>query len=261
MKIKLDKKFAFLDELDDIPKKLHVSWKSPQSIIQSKNPMIINGILNAKDMNPEYKIEISSDVDVDEYIQSNIPSDDYNLIKNKYIVEKIDLWRLLKMYIEGGIYMDIDRYCNIPFRDLIKPGARCVLPTHKDKNFSQDLMITSKGNPLYLNAIAMNLLRRKTVANCNIYYLGPITYMHAVTVFLYGKMLNENEISAELFENIRNELNESKYFQSFRESDGGCDGLHRTFIFDPARSSFKVGDGGTKADFYNENNVKYWFNI
>jgi mannosyltransferase OCH1-like enzyme len=160
---RLDIHFKFFEELADIPKKIHISWKSPEKILDNNNPMILNGVKNAIDLNPDYETEISSDIDVDNYIKNSIPNQDYQLIKDRHIVEKVDLWRLLKMYLEGGIYMDLDRYCNITFNKIFKRTAKCILPTTNDKNFSQDLMISARSNPLFLNAIALNLFRRKAV--------------------------------------------------------------------------------------------------
>jgi mannosyltransferase OCH1-like enzyme len=122
----LNNKFKIFETLDEIPKVIHISWKS-KNILNSKNPMIINGILNMKNINPEYDLQINDDEDVEQYIISHISNKDYENIKKKHIVEKVDLWRLLKMYYEGGIYVDIDRYCNIPFKNIIGlPTISCV---------------------------------------------------------------------------------------------------------------------------------------
>src|SRR5210317_1940061 len=107
--IKLD-----LSKHDNIPKIIHVSWKT-KNILNDKSPVILNGLVNLKKINPNYKLEISDDNDVEIYLKSRLKKWDYIKIKNKKIVEKIDLWRLLKIYNEGGIYVDIDRYCNISF--------------------------------------------------------------------------------------------------------------------------------------------------
>jgi hypothetical protein len=257
--ISLDEKFSSFEYLEEIPKIIHVSWKS-KDILKSKNPIITNGILNMKSINTDYDLQISDDKDVDSYIMSHIPLKDYENIKNKHIVEKVDLWRLLKMYHEGGIYVDIDRYCNIPFKHIIvKPTTRCVLPTCRDLNFSQDIMISCKGNPIHYNAIFMNLKRRQNNPNCNIYYLGPTTYMNAVTFTLYGLMYKE-DLPPDLFNFLRQQLNKSKYFQSFREDGGGCDGFHRTILYDHTLTENKMVFNGleTKKLFYYQHNVKPW---
>ena len=55
------------------------------------------------------------------------------------------------MYYEGGIYTDIDRYCNISFDEIIGtcPPKKCILPTYLDQDFSQDLLISCKNNPIF----------------------------------------------------------------------------------------------------------------
>lgn len=252
----LNDKFKIFEKLDEIPKVIHISWKS-KNILTSKNPMIINGILNMKNINPEYDLQISDDADVEKYIIEHVSNKDYENIKNKHIVEKVDLWRLLKMYYEGGIYVDIDRYCNIPFKDIIRPNTKCILATHKDLNFSQDIMISCKGNPIHFNTIKMNLNRRNANPKSKIYYLGPKTYMNATTLTLYGKMYDEG-LDPALFSYLRKQLHNSKYFQTFREEDGGCNGFHRTLIYDHTLSTFKAGNGLSKKDFYNEFNIKFW---
>ena len=79
-----------------IPKKIHVSWLDKNVIEDSNNPIILNGIKNLRDMNTDWEFTISDNQDVDSYIKENISSKDYELIKDRIIVEKVDLWRLLK---------------------------------------------------------------------------------------------------------------------------------------------------------------------
>jgi len=47
---------------------------------------------------------------VDNYLRENISDEDYGLIRDSGIVEKLDLWRLVKLYNEGGLYIDLDRF-------------------------------------------------------------------------------------------------------------------------------------------------------
>jgi hypothetical protein len=73
-----------------------------------------------KTLNPEYNIELSLDSDCLDFIKSNF---------NEHVVEfykqipfgayKADLWRLCKLYINGGVYADVDLvpYINIDALD------------------------------------------------------------------------------------------------------------------------------------------------
>ena len=90
--------------------------------------IVKNGTLKLKELNPDYEFIVYDDSDIENYLQKHLSPTDCELIKDKHIVEKTDLARLLLIYNEGGIYSDIDRLCNIPLTQVIKPGVKCVLP-------------------------------------------------------------------------------------------------------------------------------------
>ena len=212
-----------------IPKVIHLSWIDKSILFTSNNPLAINGVQNMKRINPEYKIEVSDDNDVDDYIQSCISNDDWLLLKDRHIVEKVDLWRLLKIYYEGGIYCDIDRLCNIPFKDIIKDSDVCILPTYFEIDFSQDIMISEKGQQIHKKAIELNLSRRQTGCD-DVLTLGPITYFHSITQTLYGKQM-ERQPHPVLWERIISAVNQTSGYRTFRERIVGSVIGQTTFIY------------------------------
>jgi mannosyltransferase OCH1-like enzyme len=205
---------AFFENLGNIEKKIHISWKN-KDILDLDYSIIKNGIYNLKNLNPEYEFIISDDNDIEEYLKLNISNEDYLLIKDKHIVEKTDLWRLFKIYNEGGIYMDLDRLCNIPLNNIIKDNIKCIIPTYKDMDFSQDIMISCSKNPFHKRAIELNLQRRKEGVS-SIVYLGPTTYLHAISELLLGYRVEREENNI-IFSNIRNIIINSKYLDTYRE--------------------------------------------
>jgi mannosyltransferase OCH1-like enzyme len=78
---------------------------------------------------------------------------DYALVKDVGIVPQTDLWRLFKLYTEGGLYIDIDRLCNISLNDVLDDTTKCVLPTCEDTDFSHDFMLSAPNNPIFANTI------------------------------------------------------------------------------------------------------------
>ncbi len=215
--------------------------------------MILNGLSNMKKLNPNYNIEISDDNDIEDYLKKNLEDEDYFNIKEKHIVEKVDLWRLLKMYNEGGIYQDFDRYCNKNFDKIIGTKTKCVLPTYLDVDFSQDIMISCKNNPLFKKAIKNNIESRK-LKNKGIFDLGPVLYMQTVTEVVFGKKYNRKP-GIQIMETFRDLLNESEFFQTFREEH-----MNYTFTFEYDKETFEVGNGKNKRDFYKEQNIDVWTN-
>lgn len=244
--IKLD-----LSKHDYIPKMIHVSWKT-KNILDNKSPIILNGLANLKKLNPDYELEISNDKDVEIYLKSKLKKWDYFKIKNKKIVEKIDLWRLLKIYYEGGIYVDIDRYCNIPFDNIIKNGTKCILPTSGNTDFSQDLMISCKKNPIFKKAIEYNLAARFIINPRGVFHLGPPIYMRAVTECVFGKRVKRKPPSF-VMDNFRFSLKNSKHFETYKELLP-----NDSLIFKYDKDTFQNGNGLGKNEFYDSQKITPW---
>ena len=231
-------------DLPEIPKKIHVTWRN-KNIFDLNFSIIKYGVRNLRDLNPDYSLEISDNSDVDNYIKQNIGAKDFELIKDRRMVEKSDLWRLLKIYNEGGVYTDIDRFCNQSLCKIIKPEVKCVLPMYQNVDFSQDIMISSPGNPIHKRAIELNLERRK--GGClDILSLAPITYFHAVTEVLLGEQLARWP-SEENINKLNSIINNSKYLQSCIESPP-----FDTFIYQGAPVT------NDKMPFYYSQEVNYW---
>ena len=119
---------SILVGLGAIPKILHVTWKDSLNLTQNSNLLIQNGVAQFKRMNPHWKIEISNDAQLNQYLKTHLSPSDYSLIASKHMAEKSDLWRLLKMCMTGGIYMDIDRLSNTRVEDYMKNTTKLILP-------------------------------------------------------------------------------------------------------------------------------------
>tara|TARA_Y100000389_G_scaffold45476_2_gene40293 strand:- start:1515 stop:2318 length:804 start_codon:yes stop_codon:yes gene_type:complete len=204
-----------LKDLGPIEKKIHISWKT-KDILDLNFNIIKHGIRQLKDLNPEYTFEISDNDDVENFIKKHLSKDDYYLIKNRNIVEKVDLWRLLKIYHEGGFYMDIDRFYNISLNDIINSEHKCILPMHYDIDFAQDIMMSSSKNIIFKEAIDLNLKRRRDGCT-DILSLGPITYFHAVTKILLGNQIERYPSSDNLIK-LKSVISNCKYLSTFIEN-------------------------------------------
>ena len=233
------------EELGPIEKKIHVTWKN-KDILDLDFNIIKNGIYKLKHLNPDYSFEISDDKDVDLYLEKKLSPYDFQLVKDKHIVEKCDLWRLLKVYHEGGVYSDIDRLWNIPLERIIdKEDIKCIIPTYFDLDFSQSIMISSAGNLIHKRAIELNLERRKG-GETNILYLGPVTYLHAVTEVLLKKQISR-ETNVNFFNLLRKMIEQSKFLKTFRESPP-----FNTISYQGPVCAFD------KKAFYQHQNVAHW---
>jgi mannosyltransferase OCH1-like enzyme len=233
--------------MSSIPKIAHIAWKT-KDVIHSQSPIILNGLKNLIDLNPDWTVTIYDDNDVDEYLRGVLNKRDYNLIKDIHIVEKTDLWRLFKLYNEGGLYMDIDRFYNIPLSNIITDGIKCVLPTCLDWDFSQDFMLTEPKNPIQAKTIEL-ILERRYAGHKNVFFLGPQTYMHAVTSVLFGEIINTNP-GVEKFTEMRKHLEQITFIKTYREHPP-----HDTIVY---KGNGDMDWEKLKKEFYAEANIKHW---
>lgn len=244
--------FPFLQELKSkqITKKIHISWKD-ENVITSDQPLIQKGIANLLKLNPGWEMEIYNDEDINKMLRDSIGIDNWNLIKDKKITEKTDLWRLLKTYQEGGLYVDIDRYIDTPISEIIDEKTLCVLPTFMDVDFSQDFILTCPRNPVIGQAIGNNLKYRRQ--GKNLFFLAVCSYMHSVSQVLSGRTV-ERGINEKYFQDIRNKINDCEHMQTYREL-----GPENHILFRNKDGQFSMQQfEKDKADFYNSYNVCHW---
>lgn len=232
-----------------IPKIIHISWKD-KDVVNSKLPIIEKGLKNLINLNPEWKLTVYDDFEVNEYLKEKLDIQDFEMIENDHIVAKTDIWRLIKMYEEGGLYTDLDRYCNMKISDVISDDIKCVLPTCYDMGFSHDFMMSEPKNPIFLETINLLLERRKKTNH--IYYLGVQTYNHAVTKCITGEMY-EISPGIEKMNYARTLVEQSSFLFTYREELPYNSILYRG---DDEGSAWEFD----KRRFYHDYGLRHWTN-
>jgi hypothetical protein len=242
--------------MGQIPKTVHLSWKT-KDLLQSQSPIVLNGVRRLADLNPDWEIQISTDEEVDQYLKEKLEPQDYRLIADIGVVPQTDIWRLIKMYFEGGLYVDVDRFWNIRLDEILEEDTKQIIPTNRDHDFSHDFMLSAPGSPVFAAAIDLYFKRRKAGHNA-VFFLGPQTYMHAITYAVFGEMIDCNP-GQKMFEKMRMYLDSYEYMRTFRE-----DGPYETVCYHHDPDEFKSDDTGTqdwetlKRKFYANNGIKHW---
>ena len=169
-----------------IPKKIFQSWKN-----KNLSPSMSIAVNSIKELNPEYEYELSDDNDCKNFILNNFGKvyaaafDD--LIPGAF---KSDFWRYAKLYIEGGVYMDIDFTELVPLSSIIKVGDTFVsvvdlkdIAVKPPCGIYQAFMACAPRHPLMLKAFELtyyNIINHSTNTG-NLDITGPI---------MLGKVLN-----------------------------------------------------------------------
>ena len=81
--------YSLFENLPNIPKKIHVSWKSKDiNNLKNKFCIVKNGVYKLKYKNPEYQFTIYDDNDINNYLQIHLNDEDFNLIKDRKSLKK-----------------------------------------------------------------------------------------------------------------------------------------------------------------------------
>lgn len=233
-----------------IPKIIHLSWKT-KCVVDDQSDIVLGGLRKLIDLNPDWDVQISTDNEVNNYLKTNLPPEYYTLVKNIGIVPQTDIWRLLKLFHVGGVYVDIDRLCNKPLNDLLEEGVKWVLPTCEDKDFSHDFMMTAPSNPAFANVIKL-YFERRFAGYGNVFFLGAQTYMHGITHSLVGEMINTDP-GKEKFDWLREKINDAGFIRTYRESLPNDTVIYKGGISTQEWESMK-------RSFYANSDVKHWTN-
>ncbi len=209
--ISLNKTFLeHLQSLDPIPKYVHMFFPDKEYYQrQPILPFVSHSIISLMNLNPDWNVTVYNDTMIDRVIQR---AGDIGIISKKevdmligvegeeegqkqtaHIVERSDIARLVLMYQQGGIYLDVDRLVSRKFADFITPSTRLCLPTHFDINFAQDILCSSPGNEMFLSIIQrasqirLESERRKGwTMGGSLFEMGPPLYNSQILMNVFG---------------------------------------------------------------------------
>ena len=119
------------------------------------------------DINKDYKIDFSKDKDCTDFLKKYINESVENLFNQiEKGMHKADIWRLCKLYINSGVYADVDLvpYINIDKLDKDVTFYSCISPCNV-RIFQAFIINNSKPkNPLILGCLLF-LLQKKPFSN------------------------------------------------------------------------------------------------
>lgn len=116
-----------------------------------------------------------SDGQMDDFVATNFPGRIQECFERLTIgAARADLWRLLVLYDQGGIYMDVDAHLVWPVELLLKDDPSEIFLFGKDGRFTNYFLASSPGNPWIKLLIDEVLERIENVQTNNVYHItGP----------------------------------------------------------------------------------------
>jgi hypothetical protein len=135
------------------------------------------------ELNPDWDIEFSDDNECLEYIDKHFGQeyvDLFNYITNG--PNKADVWRLCKLYVEGGVYSDIDIIPLVSIEQMVDDVDLCTCKSIMDNSlFQAFIYVKEKNNPIIKECL-VSLLNNKYKYKWRINSIEPTIDMYKVMV-------------------------------------------------------------------------------
>jgi len=172
-----------------IPKKIHFMWLGQKPFPEKYKKNISRYI----DLNPNFEIKIWNDHTVAE-LYSRYPEYKKTFDSFPRLINKCDFTRFLIIYLEGGLYSDLDFYCRKELSGLLKNQEYYIveeIPEHEDsKKLYNGFFAAIPRHPFikgWLDKMSVNV---KTIPKNSHNYV-----MHTTGPFGFYKYLSENNFS------------------------------------------------------------------
>ena len=178
-----------------IPKIIHQTWKTSQPPIKT-----LFCIQSWKDLNPSFDYILWSDEDIRDFVDRCYP-DYLSRIENFQLgIIKADFFRLLALYHFGGIYVDIDFECLVPFeewkcikRDRINAAYEPFSHGFIHPSFNQKLC-----NALIASPPRMNSLKYLIDAGNSVNDKKPLEVKRSYGPMAWSKLLTKKNLRKEI---------------------------------------------------------------
>lgn len=176
-----------------IPKKIYQSWKTKELAGE-----MANIVKKTQEMNPDYSYELFDDKDCYEFILEHFGVNYANafdiLIPGAF---KCDFWRYAKLYIDGGVYVDIDMVPLVPFNEIIKPTDEFLSVADLESSdffkgilnlpgIFQSFVACRPNHPILLYSLQLsfaNIATRRAGIADGLSITGPVTMGVALNLF------------------------------------------------------------------------------
>jgi mannosyltransferase OCH1-like enzyme len=134
------------------PKILHRSWKT------DKVPIMWQPAYHTcQRLNTGYTLMLWTDAKIDAFFDEHYPWFKEQFESYKYIIQKMDVFRLFVVYHYGGVYMDLDIQCNVPFDEVLRDVSGeqgVVMPATWHPGVLNELIIAKPHHPFLKHVIS-----------------------------------------------------------------------------------------------------------
>lgn len=173
-------------EGDGVPRLFHQLWKSKELPEKWKDNHI--GCIA---LNPDFKLILWTDEMIYNFIFFKYQWFYRLFVGYPYHIQRVDVARYFILYHYGGVYLDIDATCKVPFKEVISNMAKVentLIPSTDIHGVTNSFMVAKSGTkffryvtyelPSYASG-PYTLIRHTTI----IFSTGPMFLSHCVETF------------------------------------------------------------------------------
>ena len=138
-----------------IPK---IIWQTYESEYKDLPPLALECANSWQEKNPDWEYKNVSGKERAEFVLNNFGQewfDIYNFYKANVL--RADLWRYMCLYINGGIYSDLDIFCKKPIEDFFDLNNNFIASTDPYGAGYSQMIFASKPNSVFLKNIIDNI--------------------------------------------------------------------------------------------------------
>ena len=118
-------------------------------------------------LNKDWQYRYVSSLGREQFIQKNFEDEWYTIYKSyKIDVMRADLWRYMCLYINGGLYCDLDMLCKKPIESWMDLNAKFVISEEPDLPGYTQMIFASEPNSVFLKNL-LDLIKKEYYKNNN----------------------------------------------------------------------------------------------
>ena len=167
-----------------IPKKIHQIYFDFYGKDFTDNQLFVQSQNSFKELHKDYEYKLWNEYECEQLIKSNFP-EYYNFYVNmRHKIQKVDFARCVILYIEGGLYADLDMICLKRIDNLLKNPLvlHNVKDVHPNYSFIEnDIMACEQRSQLFKMIIQHQEENYNTVAAKKIYDIWKIRFILQTT--------------------------------------------------------------------------------
>jgi mannosyltransferase OCH1-like enzyme len=190
-----------------IPKHIYQSWKT-----KNLSPEMKKNVEKIQKLNPEYTYHLYDDEDCKAFLFRHFGQNYVNafdaILPGAF---KCDFWRYAILYIEGGVYFDMDMLPLVPFDSIINEYDEFISVVDNQTFYEpeckvfQAFIACKPKHPILLNALQLsfsNISMRRCDELEVLNVTGPIVMGVAINLFL-GKQNTHSKIKSGKYKKLK----------------------------------------------------------